>query len=87
MANTANKAPDEPEVAPETVAEEGTAPIGTPAPDSRFRVKHGSVSGIGRNRKGEVIDQDFYEGAIVTSKQLDGNEAYYFALGAIEPVE
>ncbi len=52
--------------------------------DRKFVVIHGAVSGIGRDRKGVVTDRDFYAGTTVTSEQLEGNEAYYIAMGAIK---
>ena len=60
------------------------APV--PEPVRKFRVLHGAVAGVGRNKKGELIDQDYSLGVIVTSAQLDNNEADYLVMGAIEEI-
>ena len=52
-------------------------------PVRTFRVLHGAVSGIGKNRKGETVEHDFYTGAVVTDAQLENNSAYYISMGAI----
>ncbi len=56
-------------------------------PGRKFVVVHGAVSGVGRDRKGVVADRDFYTGTVVTSEQIEGNEAYYISMGAIQEVE
>jgi len=57
--------------------------------NKKFRVLHGAISGVSFDRKGNVKEKDFYQGALVTADQLEGaeNVAYYMALGAIEEVE
>lgn len=58
-----------------------------PEPVKKFRVLHGAVSGVGKNKKGENVEHDYYVGAIVTSEQLGNNEAHYLIMGAITPTE
>jgi hypothetical protein len=53
----------------------------------KFRVLHAAVSGITKDRKGTVVERDYYTGAIVNAAQLDNNEAHYLSQGAIEEIE
>ena len=53
----------------------------------KFRVVHAAVGGVGKDRKGQAVERDYYAGAIVTPDMIDNNDAYYIALGAIEEVK
>lgn len=75
MADASNKAAE----AVETEA------VAAPAP-ARFRVLHGAVAGSRRNKKGEMVDHDFYAGSIVSEADLDGLTGQYLVMGAIEPL-
>lgn len=56
-------------------------------PVRTFKVLHGAVAGVTRNKKGDLVDIDYFAGRIVREDQLEGNASEYVALGAIAPIE
>jgi hypothetical protein len=70
----------------EDVVAESAASL-EPVKATRFRVVHGAVSGVAKNKKGELIEHDYHLDQIVTPAQLENNEDVYLIMGAIVPIE
>lgn len=60
------------------------APVAAPR---KFRVVHGAVAGVKRNKKGEMAEFDYYHDQIVGEEYLDDNAPLYVSLGAIVPID